>query len=66
MKIKAFYSDPHYGHFNILKYCGRPFSSIQEMNREFIARYNSKIGPSDTVLWAVTVSFVHLPKLVRL
>lgn len=50
-KINAFTSDPHYGHKNIIKYCNRPFSSIEEMTRELIARYNSKVKPTDTALW---------------
>lgn len=49
--IKAFYSDPHFGHKRICEYCNRPFSSVEEMTREFIARYNSRIGTNDTVLW---------------
>jgi len=51
MQIAAFTSDPHYGHKNIIRYCNRPFSSIDEMTRELIARYNSKVSQTDTVLW---------------
>jgi len=44
-----FTSDTHFNHVNIIKYCSRPFSSVEEMNREMIARWNSVVGPEDTV-----------------
>jgi calcineurin-like phosphoesterase family protein len=49
--FKAFYSDPHLGHANIIKYCNRPFSSIDEMNDSLVANYNSVIEKTDCVLW---------------
>ena len=44
-----FTSDTHFNHANIIKYCTRPFSSVEEMNREIIARWNAVVGPEDTV-----------------
>lgn len=49
--FKAFYSDPHLGHSNIIKYCDRPFESIQEMNDILISNYNRIINSNDIVLW---------------
>lgn len=54
--IKAFYSDPHFGHYtdkerNIITFCDRPFNTIPEMNWELICRYNEVIGEDDTVIW---------------
>lgn len=40
-----FTSDEHYGHQNVIKYCGRPFSNITEMNDALVDRYNAKVGP---------------------
>ena len=32
--MKLFTADPHYVHRGILDYCNRPFSSVEEMDRE--------------------------------
>lgn len=45
------YSDPHYGHTNIIKYCDRPFSDVDHMKWEMIARYNAMVRTDQTVLW---------------
>lgn len=44
-----FSSDSHFGHFNIIKHCKRPFKSIMEMDQTIITRWNEKISPTDTV-----------------
>lgn len=44
-----FTSDFHFWHANIIKYCNRPFKSVEEMNEELIRRYNSVVSPDDTV-----------------
>ena len=49
--FKAFYSDPHIGHANIIEYCSRPFDNVQEMNDTLIANYNNMISSGDVVLW---------------
>ena len=49
MRNVFFTSDTHFNHTNIIKYCARPFGSVEEMNREMIARWNSVVGPEDTV-----------------
>lgn len=49
--VKAFFSDPHIGHANIIKYCNRPFEDVEDMNRTLVANYNRVIGENDTVLW---------------
>lgn len=42
-------SDQHYFHRNILKYCNRPFNSIEEMNEILIENYNKLVKPNDIV-----------------
>lgn len=44
-----FTSDTHFGHQNILKFCERPFVSIEEMDNTIIERWNSKVGKDDIV-----------------
>jgi calcineurin-like phosphoesterase family protein len=35
-----FTADEHYGHANIIKYCNRPFTSVDEVDAEIIQRHN--------------------------
>ena len=42
-------SDQHFNHENIIKYCNRPFSSVEEMNEEMIKRWNTVVSKDDTV-----------------
>jgi hypothetical protein len=36
-----FTADTHFNHANVINHCARPFASIDEMNREMIARWNA-------------------------
>lgn len=47
-----FTADEHYGHANIIKYCDRPFNSVEEMDASIIARHNSHVKPDDVVVHA--------------
>lgn len=33
-----FTSDTHFSHWNIIRFCSRPFGSIEEMNDELVRR----------------------------
>lgn len=51
MYFDAYYSDPHYFHNNIIKYCNRPFVDSYEMNEKLIQSYNNVVRSNDVVLW---------------
>ena len=45
-KDKLFFtSDPHFFHENIIKFCDRPFESVEEMNLALINNWNNKVPP---------------------
>ena len=45
-----FTSDTHFGHANILKYCNRPFTNIQEHDEEIVKRWN-EVVPEDGIVF---------------
>ena len=44
-----FTADLHFGHENIIRYCGRPFADADEMNGELIRRWNEVVADEDEV-----------------
>ena len=42
-------SDTHFFHHNIIRYSGRPFSSVEGMNEHMIDKWNSVVKPGDKV-----------------
>jgi calcineurin-like phosphoesterase family protein len=42
-------ADEHFHHGNIIELCGRPFSSVEEMDEAMIDRWNAVVGQHDTV-----------------
>jgi len=42
-------SDTHFFHENILKYCNRPFGSVEDMNEALVKNWNSVVKPEDHV-----------------
>ena len=44
-----FTSDTHFGHTNIIKYCKRPFNSLEEHDETLIKNWNNKVGENDII-----------------
>jgi len=65
MKFKSYVVDPncwftsdlHLNHSNIIKFCNRPFISVEEMNKTIIDNWNSVINKNDTVFLLGDVVF---------
>lgn len=50
-KIKYWFTgDMHFGHFNIIRYTGRPFKSLEHMNKTLIRNWNKRVEPDDLVI----------------
>lgn len=44
-----FTADFHLGHQNIIKYCGRPWKTVKDMEDSLIENYNAVVTDDDTV-----------------
>lgn len=50
-------ADFHFGHANILGYCGRPFGDVHEMNVKMTNYWNELVMPDDKVICLGDFSF---------
>lgn len=44
-------SDLHFGHNNIIRYCDRPYSSVEEMNSALIENWNNTVSEDSIVFF---------------
>ena len=62
MKNIYFTSDTHFDHKNILKFCDRPYGTVEEMNEKLIENWNSVVSPNDTIYHLGDFAFSKDPK----
>lgn len=51
MPFTHFYSDPHFGHANVIRHADRPFECLEDMDATLANNYECAVGPDDFVLW---------------
>lgn len=65
MKI-FFTSDTHFSHSNVIKYCNRPWQTVDEMDAGLIANWNATVGPDDHVYHLGDLAFKRNRSLTEL
>lgn len=50
-------ADLHFGHKNVIPYCNRPYSDIENMNSDLVKRWNETVTNKDTVFVLGDVAF---------
>lgn len=50
-------ADMHFGHEAVIRYCNRPYQTVQEMDEDLIKRWNETVSNKDTVLVLGDVCF---------
>jgi len=64
--MEFFSADHHFGHGGIIKYTERPFSSIEEMENEFVYKWNSVVNDGDTVYHLGDFFFCNVEKALEI
>ena len=50
-------SDTHFFHENVIKFCSRPFDSVEDMNYKLIRNWNQRVAPEDHIWFLGDFSF---------
>ena len=60
-----FTSDTHFYHKNIIKYCYRPFNSVEEMNQSLINNWNNVVKENDIVFHLGDFAFDKWKSIIK-
>lgn len=52
------WSDIHFGHKNIIKFCNRPYPNVGMMNQCLEGNYLNVVKPQDIVIWGGDIAFM--------
>lgn len=66
MKLPWFTSDTHFGHGNIIEFCKRPFTSVEEMDEALIENHNKCVKPKDVVYHLGDVSWYGSDRIKKI
>ena len=56
-------ADTHFGHAGVIKYCHRPFDSVDDMDQHLIRQWNDRVGVRDLVYHLGDVAMCGKPRL---
>lgn len=59
---RHYWSDPHFWHTNVIGFCNRPYTSVEEMNESLIENHNKVVGPTDIIYCLGDFSFAGFEK----
>lgn len=62
---KFYTADTHFGHANIIHYCARPFSTVEEMDERLIENWNAVVTPRDAVFHLGDFAFYREERRIR-
>ena len=61
-----FISDCHFGHKNVIKYCNRPYFSVEEMDEDMISKWNNKVHRNDLIYIVGDLFYFQIDNAVQI
>jgi len=63
--VDFFIADTHFGHENIVRYCGRPFKDAAEMDATIVGNWNRVVSKEDTVYHLGDFALAHKERVAE-